>query len=50
MGKLTEGLTNNSPQRYDSSMKPPAGRVDDGAVRKGIAPTPKTLGPRKDGM
>ena len=27
-----------------------AGRVDDGAVRKGIARTPKTLGPRKDGM
>ena len=31
---------------YDSSMSPPKGSVNEGAVRKGAAKTPRSLGPR----
>lgn len=46
MGML-DGLTNKSPKATDSSTKPPSsGSVNDDATRSGVAPTPKTLGPR----
>ncbi len=40
------GMTNNSPKVPDASMTPKGGSVDTDAVRSGVAPTPKTLGPR----
>ena len=40
------GMVNRSPPG-DSGMRPPKGSVDDGATRKGVAPTPRTLGPRE---
>lgn len=43
---MQEGMSNRSPKSVDSSMTPPKGSVNDGAVRDSVAPTPKTLGPR----
>ena len=40
------GMANRSPKAVDASMKPGSGKVDNGAVRPSVAPTPKTLGPR----
>ncbi len=49
MGKesLLEGLKDRSPEPRDASFENKGGKVNDDAVRKGVAPTPKTLGPRK---
>lgn len=38
--------TNKGPAPVDSSMTPPKGSVNDDPVRSGVAPTPRTLGPR----
>lgn len=43
---LKEGLKTNSPKSMDSSMKPPGGSVNDGAVRKGLGEAVPVLGPR----
>jgi hypothetical protein len=43
---MHEGLKNCSPPG-DSGMRPPKGSVNSDPVRKGVAPTPKTLGPRE---
>lgn len=43
---LLDGLTDSSVPARDKSFTPPGGRVDDEPVRKGVAKTPKTLGPR----
>lgn len=40
------GMTNKSPPAVDESMKPRGGDVNDKPTRDGVAPTPKTLGPR----
>jgi hypothetical protein len=45
-GGYFEGMTNRSPSATDKSTTPKGGSVDDDAVRKGPASTPKTLGPR----
>ncbi len=45
-GFLHKGLKRHSPPGVDSSMRPPRGSVDDGAVRTSVAKTPRTLGPR----
>lgn len=45
-GNLHEGMKNRSPSG-DSGMRPPSSSVNSGAVRKGVAPTPRTLGPRE---
>jgi hypothetical protein len=44
-GYMLKGLKNMSPPG-DSGMRPPSGRVNDNPTRDGVAPTPKTLGPR----
>lgn len=44
---MLDGLTKKAPAPSDSSMTPPKGRVNDNPVRDGVAPTPKTLGPRE---
>jgi hypothetical protein len=44
--RLHKDMKNMSPAAVDKSMTPPKGSVNEGAVRKGVAPTPKTLGPR----
>jgi hypothetical protein len=46
-GNMLKGLKNKSPKFEDASMKPKGGSVNAGAVRKSVAPTPRTLGPRK---
>lgn len=47
-GDLLEGLKDKGVDPRDkSSFTRKGGSVDDDAVRKGVAPTPKTLGPRK---
>ena len=44
---MLKGLTRKSPPGVDSSMKPMTKRsVDEDAMRSGVAPTPRTLGPR----
>lgn len=43
---LYAGLKNKSPQRPDSSMELGKGSVDNDPVRKSVASSPKTLGPR----
>ena len=43
---LKGGLTRKEPKGEDSSMKLGKGSVNDGATRSGVAPTPKSLGPR----
>lgn len=45
-GNMLSGLTNKSPKSHDASTVPPKGSVNEGAVRSGVAPTPRTLGPR----
>lgn len=46
---LLEGLKDRSVDPRDkSSFENKGGKVDDDAVRKGVAETPKSLGPRKD--
>lgn len=45
-GGLLDGLKNSSVPARDESFKPKGGSVDDEPVRKGVAKTPKTLGPR----
>lgn len=49
MGKpsMTEGMSNKSPKAVDESMRPPSGSVDSDTTRSGVAPTPRTLGPRE---
>lgn len=42
---LHEGLKNTSPPG-DSGMRPSKGHVNDDSTRSGVAPTPKTMGPR----
>lgn len=44
--ELLKGLTKSEPPARDSSFTPKGGSVDDEPVRKGVAKTPKTLGPR----
>ncbi len=44
-GYMHEGMTNRSPSG-DSGMRPPKGSVNSDPTRSGVAPTPKTLGPR----
>jgi len=34
------------PKASDPSVKPPKGSVNDKPVRSGVAPTPRSLGPR----
>jgi len=41
-----KGMKNMSPAAVDSSQMPAKGSVNNGAVRKGVAPTPRSLGPR----
>lgn len=41
-----KGMKNMSPAAVDASQRPTRGSVNDGAVRKSVAPTPRTLGPR----
>lgn len=43
---MQDGMTNRSVKSTDSSMTPPKGSVNDKPTRDGVAPTPKTLGPR----
>lgn len=45
-GSMQSGMTKSSPAAVDSSMTPPKGSVDSDTTRSGVAPTPKTLGPR----
>lgn len=45
---LLDGLKEKGVEPRDSSFERKGGKVDDDATRKGVAPTPKTLGPRKD--
>lgn len=45
-GNMHMGMTNHSPKSADASTVPPKGSVNEGAVRSGVAPTPRTLGPR----
>lgn len=45
-GSILAGMKNHSPKAVDASMTPPKGRVDQDALRSGVAPTPRTLGPR----
>ena len=44
-GYMHAGMKNMSPSG-DSGMRPPKGHVNDDATRSGVAPTPRTLGPR----
>jgi hypothetical protein len=44
-GYMHEGMKNRSPSG-DSGMRPPKGSVNSDPTRSGVAPTPKTLGPR----
>lgn len=44
-GYMHEGMKNMSPPG-DSGMRPPKGSVNSDPTRGGVAPTPKTLGPR----
>lgn len=44
-GYMHEGMKNMSPPG-DSGMRPPGGKVNNNPTRDGVAPTPKTLGPR----
>jgi hypothetical protein len=46
-GNLSEGMTRKAPKAVDESMTPPKGSVDSDTTRDGVAPTPKTLGPRE---
>lgn len=49
MGKssnMLKGLTRKNPPGVDASMKPMGGSVDNNATRSGVAPSPRTLGPR----
>jgi hypothetical protein len=48
-GSMQEGMKKTSVPETDESMKCKGGSVNDNAVRAGVAPTPKTLGPRADG-
>jgi hypothetical protein len=48
-GSMQEGMTKKSVPSTDESMKCKGGSVNDNATRTGVAPTPKTLGPRADG-
>lgn len=47
---MAASLKNTNPKMHvkcvDSSMTPPKGSVNDSPIRKGVAATPKTLGPR----
>ncbi len=43
---LHEGMKNRAPPG-DSGMRPSKGHVNDDTTRSGVAPTPKTLGPRE---
>ena len=43
---LHKGLSNRSPKSEDSSMARKGGSVNSEPTRSGVAPTPKTLGPR----
>lgn len=48
-GSMQEGMKKTSVKSVDSSMECKGGSVNDEATRSGVAPTPKTLGPRTDG-
>ena len=48
-GSMLEGMKKTSVPEHDKSMECKGGSVADDAVRTGVAPTPKTLGPRTDG-
>jgi hypothetical protein len=48
-GSMQEGMKKTSVPSTDKSMECKGGSVNDEAVRAGVAPTPKTLGPRTDG-
>jgi len=47
---MVASLKNTNPRMHvkqlDKSMTPPSGSVNSDAIRKGVAATPKTLGPR----
>lgn len=45
-GGYFSGMTNRSPSATDKSTTPKGSSVDADATRTGVAPTPKTLGPR----
>ena len=45
-GYMTAGMKNMSPPG-DSGMRPPKGSVNQGSTRSGVAPTPRSLGPRE---
>ena len=46
-GSMLKGLSRKNPPGVDSSMKPMSSRsVDTDATRSGVAPTPRSLGPR----
>lgn len=43
---MHKGMKRHAPMGVDASMKPMGGSVDNNATRSGVAPTPRTLGPR----
>lgn len=43
---MLSGMTNRSPSSSDASTKVKGGSVNSEPTRSGVAPTPKTLGPR----
>lgn len=45
-GDLLKGLSRKNPSASDKSTSLPGKNIDSDAVRSGVAPTPKTLGPR----